>query len=311
MARYRMPAGDAAWLHMDRPTNRMIVNTVMWFDEPLDWDASAPVAGAARRPLPALLAAGRRAASTSCGGRTSSRRSTSMRTCTASHCRPRAGGGAAALVSWRCTTAPDRPAAVGDVPHRRLRRWRLRAHLADASLRRRRHRADAGDDVADRRSATRPGSRAIGDRATEVARGRRSRSGISPARATRTVAGDLVHPSRMIEQAAAGLPARARSPGCSPCLPDTTTALQGPVGVQQAAYCGAIRSRSPRSGRRARRRGHGERPGARRGQRRAARYLSPRGRRTRRTSVRSCPSTCDRRTSRCRPIWATSSAWCT
>ena len=34
-----MDAGDAAWLHMDRPFNRMIVNTVMWFDEPLDWDA--------------------------------------------------------------------------------------------------------------------------------------------------------------------------------------------------------------------------------------------------------------------------------
>lgn len=33
-----MEAGDAAWLHMDRPNNRMIVNSVMWFDEPLDWD---------------------------------------------------------------------------------------------------------------------------------------------------------------------------------------------------------------------------------------------------------------------------------
>jgi diacylglycerol O-acyltransferase / wax synthase len=32
-----MAAGDAAWLHMDRKTNRMIVNSVMWFDEPLDW----------------------------------------------------------------------------------------------------------------------------------------------------------------------------------------------------------------------------------------------------------------------------------
>ena len=34
-----MDSGDAAWLHMDRPTNHMIVNTIMWFDEPLDWDA--------------------------------------------------------------------------------------------------------------------------------------------------------------------------------------------------------------------------------------------------------------------------------
>src|SRR6478752_154941 len=32
-----MPAGDAAWLHMDRHTNRLIVNSVMWCDEPLDW----------------------------------------------------------------------------------------------------------------------------------------------------------------------------------------------------------------------------------------------------------------------------------
>jgi diacylglycerol O-acyltransferase / wax synthase len=33
-----MASGDAAWLHMDRKTNRLIVNSVMWFDEPLDWD---------------------------------------------------------------------------------------------------------------------------------------------------------------------------------------------------------------------------------------------------------------------------------
>ena len=39
MTRHRMAAGDAAWLHMDRRTNRMIVNSVMWFDEPLDWAA--------------------------------------------------------------------------------------------------------------------------------------------------------------------------------------------------------------------------------------------------------------------------------
>ena len=39
MTRYRMTPGDAAWLHMDRATNHMIVNSVMWFDEPMDWDA--------------------------------------------------------------------------------------------------------------------------------------------------------------------------------------------------------------------------------------------------------------------------------
>lgn len=32
----RMSSADAAWLHMDRPTNLMVVNSVMLFDEPLD-----------------------------------------------------------------------------------------------------------------------------------------------------------------------------------------------------------------------------------------------------------------------------------
>lgn len=38
MTRHRMPSADAAWLRMDRPTNLMVVNTVMWFDEPVDLD---------------------------------------------------------------------------------------------------------------------------------------------------------------------------------------------------------------------------------------------------------------------------------
>ena len=33
-----MSNADAAWLHMDRPTNLMVINAVLWFDEPLDWD---------------------------------------------------------------------------------------------------------------------------------------------------------------------------------------------------------------------------------------------------------------------------------
>jgi diacylglycerol O-acyltransferase / wax synthase len=33
-----MPAADAAWLHMDRPTNPMVVNSLIWFEEPLNWD---------------------------------------------------------------------------------------------------------------------------------------------------------------------------------------------------------------------------------------------------------------------------------
>lgn len=39
MTRTRMAAADAAWLRMDRPTNLMVVTSVMWFDDPLDWDA--------------------------------------------------------------------------------------------------------------------------------------------------------------------------------------------------------------------------------------------------------------------------------
>ena len=32
----RMDPVDVAWLHMDRPTNLMVVNTVLWFDVPVD-----------------------------------------------------------------------------------------------------------------------------------------------------------------------------------------------------------------------------------------------------------------------------------
>jgi diacylglycerol O-acyltransferase len=32
-----MTSADAAWLHMDRPTNLMVINSVIWCDEPIDW----------------------------------------------------------------------------------------------------------------------------------------------------------------------------------------------------------------------------------------------------------------------------------
>jgi WS/DGAT/MGAT family acyltransferase len=38
-----MSNADAAWLHMDRPTNLMIVNALMWFDEPLDFERARDV----------------------------------------------------------------------------------------------------------------------------------------------------------------------------------------------------------------------------------------------------------------------------
>jgi diacylglycerol O-acyltransferase / wax synthase len=43
MARHSMPAADAAWLHMDRAANPMVVNALVWFDEPLDWEATREV----------------------------------------------------------------------------------------------------------------------------------------------------------------------------------------------------------------------------------------------------------------------------
>ena len=36
MSRQQMSNADAAWLHMDRPTNLMVITSVMWYDEPLD-----------------------------------------------------------------------------------------------------------------------------------------------------------------------------------------------------------------------------------------------------------------------------------
>jgi diacylglycerol O-acyltransferase / wax synthase len=38
-----MQSPDAAWLHMDRPTNLMVVNSVLWFDEPMDLDRGRDV----------------------------------------------------------------------------------------------------------------------------------------------------------------------------------------------------------------------------------------------------------------------------
>ncbi len=34
----RFSSADTAWLHMDRPTNLMVINSVLLFDEPVDWN---------------------------------------------------------------------------------------------------------------------------------------------------------------------------------------------------------------------------------------------------------------------------------
>ncbi len=36
MARQQMSSADAAWLHMDRPTNLMVITSVMWYEDVLD-----------------------------------------------------------------------------------------------------------------------------------------------------------------------------------------------------------------------------------------------------------------------------------
>jgi WS/DGAT/MGAT family acyltransferase len=44
--RHRMSAADAAWLRMDRPSNLMVVTSVMWLDGPVDPEALRDVVGA-------------------------------------------------------------------------------------------------------------------------------------------------------------------------------------------------------------------------------------------------------------------------
>src|SRR5512132_235972 len=39
----QMTNADAAWLRMDRPTNLMVVNGMLWFDEPVDTDLARQV----------------------------------------------------------------------------------------------------------------------------------------------------------------------------------------------------------------------------------------------------------------------------
>ncbi|HEX2467401.1 MAG TPA: wax ester/triacylglycerol synthase family O-acyltransferase [Solirubrobacterales bacterium] len=38
-----MSNADAAWLHMDQPTNLMVITSALWFDEPVDWDRTREV----------------------------------------------------------------------------------------------------------------------------------------------------------------------------------------------------------------------------------------------------------------------------
>ena len=39
LVRVHMSSQDALWLNMDRPNNLMVIDSLMWFDSPLDLDA--------------------------------------------------------------------------------------------------------------------------------------------------------------------------------------------------------------------------------------------------------------------------------
>ena len=66
-----MSTADAAWLHMDRPTNLMVINSVMLFDEPVDWERVKLEIAQKRhgRPLSAVPAACRSRAACRCARR--------------------------------------------------------------------------------------------------------------------------------------------------------------------------------------------------------------------------------------------------
>ena len=39
----RFSGADAAWLHMERPTNLMVINSVLLFDQPVDWERAKQI----------------------------------------------------------------------------------------------------------------------------------------------------------------------------------------------------------------------------------------------------------------------------
>jgi hypothetical protein len=145
---------DAAWLHMEEPTNHFAVTSLLLLDDRLELDQ---LREALRRRLPALPLLTRRAVedgrplgSPPLGARPQLRAG-----------RPPAPGGAARVRRPRraggADRRPDRPArgppaaALADVPGRGLR-GRQRGDHAPAPLPRRRRRAGAAAARADRRA---------------------------------------------------------------------------------------------------------------------------------------------------------------
>ena len=52
--RQRLGVQDALWLEMDKPGNLMVVDSLFWTAEPIDWDSYLEATGAALGPLPRL-----------------------------------------------------------------------------------------------------------------------------------------------------------------------------------------------------------------------------------------------------------------
>ena len=118
-----MSHADAAWLHMDQPTNLMVITGVLWFDEPPDWEGVREVdQGAARRAVSRAFASGSSRGRGRSRGRTGRTTRTSTSTCTS-----------IASPSGRRATAPRSRTFVADLMAKPLDRsqplWEF--HLVD------------------------------------------------------------------------------------------------------------------------------------------------------------------------------------
>ena len=270
-----MSHADAAWLRMDRATNLMVINSLMWFDEPPDWDRlranyverivdcfprfrqiarpGGPIGGAHWEDDPqfdpqdhfhriALPAPHDRAA---------------LR---------------ALVADLADRAARPRAAAVGRLPDRRLRARRRRAH-ARAPRGRRRHRARSRTAVRDRRGRPRAGfgeHDAHRSALATVLHGGLSTVG-HPRRAAARALTDL---GTLCEAAAARRRALARAQGRGPRRPPDRVERPGrPVAGQ------AHRARLPRDGQR-----RADRGAVRRAARRGSWPRAP----TRSACTRSC-----------------------
>ena len=197
MTSSQLPSADAAWLHMDSPANPMVVNAVIWFDEPIDLVARAratqnPAGGRVPAFPPARVRAAR--PPSALRGRSRVRRGPASPPARATSARrPRGARGAGERPHH--PAARSHPAALARLSDRGLRRG-LCVAVPHSPLHRRRHRARARDAVADGRGARRRPSRPL-RRGIRARPGGRLRSLARPATgrssAGRRVAGAVAH----------------------------------------------------------------------------------------------------------------------